>query len=259
MSTSIRPESQAPSHLASHDLVTVLTVDREPHFRPRSPLDVPRNPRQVGGVLVRRMTLGELIERNEEAMAKEGRFWYLAAELLETASDGRTIRGRSELGPSTAGDNCGIGREQTVVATAAGNGDARGSISASALKLLDRVSAELTKAVYDLAEQFAVKRAGDDAVVEPADIRHAAEVVADTGTRRRLRSIATENGNGRPSSDSGSSGSSRSPAPIAAVPRGNVAGFAGTVPLRVTDQAGRELPATIAVVVHVPERSEGGA
>ncbi len=249
MSTSVsRPESQATSsHLASHDLVTCITVDRETPWRPRSPLDVPRNPRQVGGVLIRRMTLAELLERNEEAMVKDGRFWYLAAELLETARDGRTIRGRSE------GDGA---RKQSAEYCGEGDGaraeanDTRASISASAVKLLDRVAAELTEAVYDQAEQFAVKRGGDDAVVEPADIRQAAEVVADTGTRRRLRSIEEQHsGNGRGDRHQVDQEPARSiPTPEA---------FEATeedtaIPFRLTDQAGRELPATITLYASTP-------
>ncbi len=98
--TTLRPEPQAPlSHLAGDELVTVVTVDRETPWQPRSPLDVPPKPRQAGGMSVRRMPLAEMIKQNQQAMRTQGRFWYLAAEDPDcTAAKGEGVPRQTEAG-----------------------------------------------------------------------------------------------------------------------------------------------------------------
>jgi len=222
MSISTQPETSLAG-LVGTDLVTVITVDRETPWHPQSPLDVPRNPRQAGGMPVRQMPLGELIEHNEEVMRTGGRFWWVCPEMLhrDAAGEGKN--------PSTDAEISGPGRSQAAEYSDADAGDGRGDrrgasgsaagdsraagvdaessggirrcpgtgyISTRAHRLLGLVAAELTAAVLDQAQQLASDRAVTAVYVEAADVRKAAETITDVGTRRRIRwqSIDSEGG-----------------------------------------------------------------
>jgi hypothetical protein len=213
MSIATQPEA-ALAHLAGHDLVTVITIDRETPWRPRSPFDVPRVPRQVGGMPVQQMPLAELIEYNETAMRTQGRFWRLCPEMLDEAAgqlghDRDAAGDRSQSADVEKGD---IGRGPAAEDPAAETGDGRGDrcvtggstagdssgdvgsrrpgsvhVSEAAFHLLARVTAELSNAVFDQAAVIAVTRAGMSARIEAEDIRKAAWYSTDNGTLRRIR------------------------------------------------------------------------
>ncbi len=207
MSIATEPESKLAG-LVGHDLVTVITIDRETPWRPRSPLDVPRTPRQVGGMPVRRMPLAELIEHNEEVMRTDGRFWWLCAEMLEQLGHDRDAAG-DDRAPSTDAENCGNGREPGPEYFNAETGDGRGDrrragsaagdstgaagrrrpgrhISEVAFHLLRRVTVELSNAVFDQAAAIAGARAGTAATIEAEDVRKAAGRLTIAGTRLRV-------------------------------------------------------------------------
>ncbi len=79
-----RPECPASS-LA--DVVSVVTVDREPTFLPQSPLEVPRRPKPTGGIPLRQRTLAEVISHNHKAMQTDGRHWWLPVTALPLPDD----------------------------------------------------------------------------------------------------------------------------------------------------------------------------
>jgi hypothetical protein len=121
--------------LIGTDQVTVITIDRETPWHPHSPLDVPHSPRQAGGMPVRQMALGEMIEHNEEVMRTGGRFWWVCPEMLhrDAAGENQSPATDAETGDAAGGrqaapdaENSGPGRSQAAEYSDADAGDGRG-------------------------------------------------------------------------------------------------------------------------------------